>query len=55
MLVVALPTLTPLASPRLNVAVPELVKIPWSPVKSLTVKCPDASLRAIELAVADVD
>ena len=55
MLVVALPTLTPLASPRLNVAVPLFWNIPWSAVKSLTVRCPDASLRAIELALAAVD
>ena len=51
----ALPRLTPLLSPRLSVALPVFAKIPWSAVKSLTVKCPEASLRAIVLAVADVD
>ena len=53
--VVDLPRVIPLPSARLNVPVPLLVKIPWSPVKSLTVKCPDASLRAIVLPVAAVD
>mgnify|MGYP003315721897 CR=1 FL=1 len=41
-LVVDLPRVIPLPSARLNVPVPLLVKIPWSPVRSLTVKCPDA-------------
>ena len=54
-LVVALPIVIPLLSARLNVPAPLLVKIPWSPVKSLTLKCPDASLRAIVLPVAAVD
>ena len=54
-LVAALPNVIPLPSARLNVPVPLLVKIPWSAVKSLTVKCPDASLRAIVLPVAEVD
>ena len=34
----ALPRLTPLLSPRLSVALPVFAKIPWSAVKSLTVK-----------------
>ena len=55
MLVADLPRVIPLPSARLNVPAPLLVKIPWSPVKSLTVKCPDASLRAIVFPVAAVD
>ena len=55
MLVVDLPRVIPFPSARLNVPVPLLVNIPWSPVRSLTVRCPDPSLRAIVLPVADVD
>ena len=54
MLVATLPNVIPLPSARLNVPVPLLVKIPWSAVKSATVKLPDASLRAIVFAVAAV-
>ena len=52
--VAALPKSTPAEPASCNIEVPVLLNIPWSAVKSLTVRCPDAFLRAIVLPVAAV-
>ena len=45
-----LPRVIPLPSARSRIEVPVFANVPWSAVKSATVKLPDASLRAIVFA-----